>query len=89
MDKAVAGQDRVGKTMSSDSMTSVRFSDYWGRWTNTGVHGDPTKATPEKGKKILDILMKHMMAWLEEYRVWPIEKRQDMHRLPAQTDIRW
>jgi creatinine amidohydrolase len=89
MDKAVAGQDRVGKTMSSDSMTSIRFSDYWGRWTTSGVHGDPTKATPEKGKKILEIIMKHLLVWLEEYRAWPIEKRQDMHRLPAQTSIRW
>jgi creatinine amidohydrolase/Fe(II)-dependent formamide hydrolase-like protein len=75
--------------MTSDSMTQVRFSDYWGRWTKTGVHGDPTKATPEKGKKLLEILMKHMLAWLDEYRTWPIEARGDMHRLPVQRDIRW
>ena len=49
----------------------------------------PTKATPEKGRRILDIVLKHMMAWLEEYRVWPIEARGDQHRLPVPRDIRW
>jgi hypothetical protein len=30
-----------------------------------------------------------MLAWLAEYRTWPIEPRQDQHRLPAQKGIRW
>ena len=89
MDKAVAGNDRVGKTMTSDSTTAVRFNDFWGRWTRTGVHGDPTKATPEKGRRILEAIMKEMLIWLDEYRAWPVEKRQDMHRLPVQPEIRW
>ena len=89
MDKAVKDSDRVGKTMTSDSTTQVRFSDIWGRWTKTGVHGDPTKATPEKGKKILEIVMKYMLTWLEEYRTWPIDARKDMHRQPPQKDVRW
>jgi creatinine amidohydrolase len=89
MDKAVAGQDRVGQTMTSDSTTHVRFNDYWGRWTPTGVHGDPTKATPEKGRRILEVIMKHMLLWLEEYRVWPVERRQHQHRTPPQRDVRW
>jgi len=89
MDKAVRDTDRVGKTMSSDSMSQVRFNDIWGRWTKTGVHGDPTKATPEKGKKIFEIVMKHMLAWLDEYRAWPIDARQDMHRQPPARDVRW
>jgi creatinine amidohydrolase len=89
MDKAVADNDRVGKTMTSDSTTNVRFNDFWGRWTRTGVHGNPLVATPEKGRKILEAIMKEMLVWLEEYRVWPVEKRQDMHRLPVQAEIRW
>jgi creatinine amidohydrolase len=89
MDLAVAGQDRAGKTMSSDSLTNVRFNDYWGRWTKTGVHGDPTKATAGKGRRILEIIMKHMLAWLDEYRAWPIEERSDQHRIPVPRDIRW
>jgi creatinine amidohydrolase len=46
MEKTVAGNDVMGKYMSSDStLPHVRFSDYWGRWTKVGVHGDPTAAT--------------------------------------------
>jgi creatinine amidohydrolase len=89
MDKAVADNDRVGKTMTSDSTTAVRFNDFWGRWTKTGVHGNPTRATAEKGKRIVEIVMTHMLAWLDEFRTWPIEPRQDQHRLPVQRDIRW
>jgi creatinine amidohydrolase len=89
MDKAVADNDRVGQTMTSDSTTGVRFNDFWGRWTKTGVHGNPTKATAEKGRRILEIIMKHALVWLDEFRTWPIEARQSQHRLPAQRDIRW
>ncbi len=89
MDKAVADNDRVGRTMTSDSTTNVRFNDFWGRWTTTGVHGNPTKASPEKGQRILEIILREMLVWLDEFRAWPVEKRQDMHRLPVQSDIRW
>jgi creatinine amidohydrolase len=89
MDKAVADGDRVGRTMTSDSTTQVRFNDYWGRWTRTGVHGDPTSATPEKGRHILEAVLREMLVWLDEYSQWPIEKRQDQHRLPVQSEVRW
>lgn len=88
-DRAVAGDDRGGEHMTSDSTKTVRFNDFWGRWTQTGVHGDPTQATAEKGQRILEIVMAHMLAWLEEYRTWPIETRSDQHRLPARKEIRW
>jgi creatinine amidohydrolase len=89
MDKAVPGQDRIGRTMTSDSTTSVRFNDYWGRWTKTGVHGDPTKATAAKGQRILEVILKHLSLWLEDYRTWPIEPRQDQHRKPPAREVRW
>ena len=89
MDKAVPDTDRVGRTMTSDSTTNVRFNDFWGRWTKTGVHGDPTKASREKGRRIADAIMKEMLVWLDEFREWPIEGRQDQHRLPVQREIRW
>lgn len=59
MDKAVADNDRVGRTMTSDSTTAVRFNDFWGRWTKTGVHGNSAKASAEKGKQILELIMQH------------------------------
>jgi creatinine amidohydrolase len=89
MGKAVAGNDRVGRTMTSDSTTNVRFNDVWGRWTTSGVHGDPTRATADKGKRIFEIVLQEMLVWLDEFRAWPVEQRRDQHRLPVQRDIRW
>lgn len=91
MEKAVEDNDRMGRFTSSDSTANyfVRFNDYWGRWTKTGVHGDPTKATAEKGRVIFDAAVEGLLALVDELRAWPIEKRHDMHTLPVQSEIRW
>ncbi|MFO0956624.1 MAG: creatininase family protein [Isosphaeraceae bacterium] len=91
MDKAVEDYDRVGKFTSSDSTANyfVRFNDYWGRWTKTGVHGDATKGTAEKGKVIFEAAVNGILEMVDELRAWPIEKRQDMHTNPTQPNIRW
>jgi len=49
--------------MTSDSTTAVRFNDFWGRGTRTGVHGNPPKATPEKGRRILEIILTSTIHW--------------------------
>ena len=91
MDLAVKDNDRMGKFVSSDSTRNypVRFNDFWGRWTKTGVHGDPTKATAEKGRIIFEAAVSGLVELVAELRAWPIAKREDMHRNPVQTDIRW
>jgi creatinine amidohydrolase len=90
MEKAVAGNDVVGKYMTSDStLPHVRFSDYWGRWTKVGVHGDPTAATAEKGKIIWDALLPRLVELVDEFRAWPIAPRSDQHQGPVQSQIRW
>jgi creatinine amidohydrolase len=91
MDLAAEDNDRMGKFVSSDSTRNypVRFSDFWGRWTQTGVHGDPTKATAEKGRIIFEAAVDGLVELVDELRAWPIAKRQDMHKLPVQSDIRW
>jgi len=91
MDKAVEDNDRMGKFVSSDSTMNypVRFNDFWGRWTKTGVHGDATKGTAEKGKIIFEAAVNGLVQLVDELRAWPIEKRQDMHRLPVQSQIKW
>ena len=87
MDRAVAGNDVEGK---SDSTTPyVRFSDYWGRWTTKGVHGDPTAATAEKGAVIFEAAVSRMVELVDEWRDWPLPDRSDQHRGPVQSDIRW
>ncbi|GAC1450975.1 MAG: hypothetical protein NVSMB9_35790 [Isosphaeraceae bacterium] len=66
-----------------------RFNDYWGRWTRTGVHGDPTRATAEKGKPLFKAAVNGIVALVDELRAWPIEPRADMHTGPVQSRIRW
>src|SRR5262249_8207501 len=91
MELAVADNDRMGQYVSSDSTRNypVRFNDFWGRWTQTGVHGDPTKATAEKGKSLFEAAAGGRVEVVGELRAWPIARRQDMHRQPVQADIRW
>jgi creatinine amidohydrolase len=90
MEKAIADDDVVGRYMSSDSTSPyVRFSDFWGRWTKVGVHGDPTAATAEKGKIIWEALLPRLVELVDEFRAWPIAPRSDQHRGPVQSQIRW
>jgi creatinine amidohydrolase len=91
MDLAVKDDDRMGRFLSSDSTGNypVRFNDFWGRWTETGVHGDATKATAEKGSVLFEAAVTGLVELVGELRAWPIEKRQDMHERPVQSEIRW
>ena len=91
MDLAVEDNDRMGRFVSSDSTGNypVRFSDFWGRWTETGVHGDATKGTAEKGRILFEAAVTALVELIDELRAWPIEKRRDMHQGPVQSKIRW
>ena len=91
MDEAVADNDRRGRFVSSDSTGNypVRFNDFWGRWTQTGVHGDPTKATAEKGALLFEASVTGLISLVDELRDWPVEPRTDMHTAPVQPGIRW
>ena len=90
MDKAEEGHDRMGKYVSSDSTSKyIRFNDYWGRWSQLGVHGDPTVATAEKGKIIFEAAVEGLLDAIDELREWPIEERADMHENPPQKNIHW
>ena len=89
MDKAGKDDDVMGKYLSSDSTTRVNFNDYWGRWTELGVHGDATTATAEKGKVIFEAAVSGLIDLVDEWKAWPIADRKDQHTGPVQSDIRW
>jgi creatinine amidohydrolase len=90
MDKARADNDVTGKYVSSDSTSPyVRFNDYWGRWTELGVHGDPTTATAEKGQVIWEAVLSGLVEFVDEWHKWPIAPRRDQHVKPVDTSIRW
>ncbi|MEE2657854.1 MAG: creatininase family protein [Candidatus Latescibacterota bacterium] len=89
MERAERADDRMGEFVSSDSTKTIRFNDYWGRWTCLGVHGDPTVATAEKGRIIFEAAVKGLLRAVDELRAWPIEVRADQHERPVQRAIRW
>ena len=91
MDQARPGGDRMGRFVSSDSTSNypLRFNDYWGRWTDLGVHGDPTVASAEKGKIIYEAAVDGIVKAVDEIREWPIEDRSDQHERPVQSQIQW
>lgn len=89
MDQAGQGDDVMGKYLSSDSTSAVRFNDYWGRWTNLGVHGDARTATAEKGKVIFEAAVSGLIELVEEWHAWPIAERSDQHTGSVQSQIRW
>jgi creatinine amidohydrolase len=91
LDKAGTGDDIMGKYMSSDSTYNypVRFNDFWGRWTQLGVHGDATTATAAKGEVIFEAAVTGLLELVNEWRDWPIAARSDQHTQPVQAHIRW
>ncbi len=91
MEHAGAGNDVMGKWLSSDSTANypVRFNDYWGRWTDLGVHGDATTATAAKGAVIFEAAVSRLVEIVDEWRAWPIAGRADQHTGPVQRQIRW
>ena len=47
--------------------------DHWTRFSKTGVHGDPTLATPEKGKVIYEAVVNAFVRLVKEFKDRPQE----------------
>ncbi|MCD6530661.1 creatininase family protein [Candidatus Bathyarchaeota archaeon] len=58
---------------------NVQFMDWISRISNTGVLGDPTKATREKGRRILEIFVDELANFISEFRKREIKERRDHH----------
>jgi creatinine amidohydrolase len=69
-DKIRNGVRRQGKYFWEDLMagSAVKFTDWRSKATKTGVGGDPTLATPEKGKKMIDAAVEAFIAVAQEFR---------------------
>jgi creatinine amidohydrolase len=82
MDKA---QKEIGLPPSQfiwmDLMKSspVLLMDHWTRFSKSGVVGDPTLASKEKGEKIFEAAVQSLVRLVREFRDYPREPRQDMH----------
>lgn len=81
MDKAVANNHYGGRYLGPQSHYHhpVKLVDYWSSWTDSGVHGDPTTATAEKGRVLFEASVTHLAAAIEEFRDMERTDRRDFH----------
>jgi len=57
----------------------VLFQEFFSRYSKTGAVGDPTKATPEKGRVLVEASVTRLAAFLREFRTREIRPRVDHH----------
>jgi hypothetical protein len=53
--------------------------DWWTRWNKSGVVGDPTVASKEKGQILWEETVNNLIELAEEYRDLPLNERVDYH----------
>ena len=83
MDKAVRelgmpGSDFIWLDLLGGS--PVRFMDYWTSFSKSGVSGDPSLATPEKGKIMFEAVVEAFLRLVKEFKARPRGERTDWHK---------
>ncbi len=62
-----------------DRITAARFIQPWSSFTESGVAGDPTVATREKGERFVAAAVEGLVELVDEMRERPIRKAVDRH----------
>lgn len=57
----------------------VQMMEWWTTFSHTGVLGDPTLASQEKGARLYDVVIDRMVELVQEMRARPIRERVDLH----------
>lgn len=63
----------------------VNFQEFFSRNSSTGIQGDPTLATAEKGRALADAATQHLANFLLEFRGREIRPRRDFHQKESQA----
>jgi creatinine amidohydrolase len=83
MSKAVRTMDEVQTSehiwWDLVASSGVLFQEFFSRNTATGVQGDATVATQEKGQQLGEAAARRLAAFLEEFRARAIRPRRDLH----------
>ena len=75
MDKAVPGIPQFSsRYLDFTSARGVPWHAHTSKISNSGVMGDPTKATAEKGRKIWETMIVHMVALVEDLKRMTLEE---------------
>ena len=62
----------------------IRMMDYWTRFSKSGVNGDPTLATQEKGRIIFEAVVRNFVRFAREFKNRPPGERVDYHKIEWQ-----
>ena len=57
----------------------LKLMPWWSSFSESGVQGDASKATAEKGKALFEAATEEIAAFVTELRGLPIPKRRDHH----------
>ncbi|MCC6344889.1 MAG: creatininase family protein [Bryobacterales bacterium] len=57
----------------------IKMMDYWTRFSKSGINGDPTLATAEKGKIIFEAVVNNFVRFAREFKNRPRGERTDHH----------
>ena len=57
----------------------VRMMDWWTRFSKTGVVGDPTVATAEKGEFWFEAAVENLIEFVREFRAFEVRPKTDLH----------
>jgi creatinine amidohydrolase len=57
----------------------LKVMPWWSSFSESGVQGDATLATAEKGRKLFGAAVKELVSFVRELRATPIPKRKDHH----------
>jgi creatinine amidohydrolase len=82
MDKAVKDMSLPpSKFIWLDLMkgSPVLLMDHWTRFSSSGVVGDPTLATADKGKRVFEAVVAALVELVREFRSRPRGERRDLH----------
>ena len=52
---------------------------WWSSFSESGVQGDATKATADKGRALFEAAVTEIAAYVEELRSLPLPQRKDHH----------
>lgn len=77
--KEIGGPSSRFVWMDLMSGSPVLLMDRWSRFSKSGVVGDPTLATPEKGEKIFEAVVAAFVEFVREFKTYYRGVPQDMH----------
>jgi len=61
------------------SASPVLLMDQWSRFSKSGVVGDPTLATPQKGEKVFEAVVEALVELVRDFKTYSRGAGQDMH----------